>query len=59
MCQLFIIQPELYLSCDEHTVHIIQNTGATLNDLIVCLNSGIQQIHSSMPEYTKYNIQYK
>ena len=50
---------ELYLSSDKHTVHIIQNTGAALNDLIVCLYSGIQQIHSSMPEYTKYNIQYE
>ena len=48
----FIIQPKFYLTCIVHTVHIIHNTGAVLNDLIY-LNSGIQQIRSSMPEYTK------
>ena len=37
MCQLFIIQPELYLSCAEHIGCIIQNTDTVLNDLICLL----------------------
>ena len=30
----FIIQPKLYLPYTKHTTHIIQNTGAVINDLI-------------------------
>ena len=48
----------LYLPCTEHTAHIIQNTGAELNDLIYLFklqHPANPLFHARVHKVTKYN----